>query len=240
VLVLPEPTKICLVVPTYNERENIPPFLEAVRAVRDQKTTILFVDDSSPDGTADIIRNEAEHDPLVKLMVRKGKMGIGSAYQDGFREALGSVSPRVIVQMDADLQHPPSAIGSLVQAVEDGADAAIASRYVAGGGSSGWSRWRRMVSRVANGYARTMLGLKVKDATSGFRAYSRGATEEIINAGLPAKGFEFQVLSIRLLQRNMKMVEVPYTFSVRVAGASKLRFVDVLRFFFSVLRLSLS
>jgi dolichol-phosphate mannosyltransferase len=98
-----------------------------------------------------------------------------------------------------------------------------------------------MVSRGANAYARTMLGLKVKDSTSGFRAYSRAAAEEIANAGLPAKGFEFQVATVRLLQRKkLKMVEVPYTFSRRSAGESKLKFADVVRFFFSVLSLSLS
>ena len=233
--------KICLVVPTYNERDNIAPFLGAVRAVCDQSVSVLFVDDSSPDGTADVIRGEAAHDPMVNLMVRKEKMGIGSAHQDGFREALKSLSPAIIVQMDADLQHPPSAIASLVAAVEGGADVAIASRYIPGGGSSGWSRWRRIVSRGANAYARTLLGLKVRDATSGFRAYGKAAAEVIAKVGLPTKGFEFQVASIRLLQREkMKLVEVPYTFSVRSAGTSKLKFADVVRFFFSVLSLSLS
>jgi dolichol-phosphate mannosyltransferase len=142
--------------------------------------------------------------------------------------------------MDADLQHPPSFIGKLVSAIEGGADVAVASRYIPGGGSTGWSLWRRTVSRGANLYARTLLGLKVKDATSGFKAYSRAAAELMANAGLPTKGFEFQVASIRLLQRSMKIVEVPYTFSARAAGASKLRFTDVVRFFFSVLRMSLS
>jgi dolichol-phosphate mannosyltransferase len=238
---LPEPTKICLVVPTYNERDNIVPFLGAVRAAHNESLGVLFVDDSSPDGTADVIRSEAAHDPMVNLMVRKEKMGIGSAYQEGFREAINSLSPAVIVQMDADLQHPPSAIASLVAAVEGGADGAVGSRYVSGGGSSGWSRWRRIVSRGANAYARTLLGLKVRDSTSGFRAYRRGAAEVIAKVGLPTKGFEFQVASIRLLQREkMKLVEVPYTFSVRTAGTSKLKFADVVRFFFSVLSLSLS
>jgi dolichol-phosphate mannosyltransferase len=187
------------------------------------------------------MREQAVSDPTIHLLVRKGKMGIGSAHQDGFREALGSLAPAVIVQMDADLQHPPSAIPGLVNAVEAGADIAIASRYVEGGGSSGWSRWRRLISRGANAYARSLLGLKVRDATSGFRAYSRGAAEAIAEAKLPAKGFEFQVASLRLLEkRGMKAVEVPYTFQARKAGTSKLGFVDVLRFFFAVLRLSLS
>jgi dolichol-phosphate mannosyltransferase len=238
---LPEQSEICLEVPTYNERENILPFLQAVREVRDSRWSVLFVDDSSPDGTAEVMREQASSDPTIHLVVRKEKMGIGTAHQDGFREALRSLAPAVIVQMDADLQHPPSTIPELVAAVEAGADVAIASRYVQGGGSSGWSRWRRMISRGANGYARTFLGLRVKDATSGFRAYSRSAAEAIAEAELPAKGFEFQVASIRLLQKKgMKAVEVPYTFQARKAGASKLGFADVLRFFFVVLRLSIS
>lgn len=235
-----EATGICLEVPTYNERENIDSFLDAVRSVRGSKWEVLFVDDSSPDGTAQAISEQAERDPTIHLMVRKEKMGIGSAHQDGFREAIRSLSPEVIVQMDADLQHPPSSIGNLVSAIEGGADVAVASRYVPGGGSTGWSLWRRTISRGANFYARTMLGLKVKDATSGFKAYSRAAAERIAQAGLPTKGFEFQVASIRLLQKDMKIVEVPYTFSARAAGVSKLRFPDVVRFFFSILRMSFS
>jgi dolichol-phosphate mannosyltransferase len=237
---LPDTTRVCVEVPTYNERENIGPFLDAVRSVSTPEWSVLFVDDSSPDGTGEAIRERAGRDPSVHILVRKEKMGIGSAHQDGFREALRSLSPSVIVQMDADLQHPPSAIGKLVSAIEQGADVAVASRYIPGGGSSNWSLWRRTVSHGANFYARTLLGLKVKDATSGFKAYNRAAAELLANSGLPTKGFEFQVTSLRLLQRSMKIVEVPYTFSARTAGTSKLRTSDVLRFILSVLRISLS
>lgn len=235
-----KPSTVCIVVPTYNERETISAYLGALEAVRGPQTSILFVDDSSPDGTGDIIREAATLDPSVKLLVRKEKMGIGTAYRDGFREVLRSPSISVIVQMDADLQHPPSTIAGLVNAIEEGADVAIASRYVPGGSSSGWGFWRRMISRGANAYARTLLGLKVKDATSGFRAYNRAAAEALSGAGLPTKGFEFQVASVRILQPKLKIVEVPYTFSARSAGASKLGFTDVLRFFIAVLGLSLS
>ena len=234
------PPKVCLVIPTYNERENIGALLEALKPVRNPDTAVLFVDDSSPDGTADLIREAATRDPTIRVMVRKEKMGIGSAYQDGFREALNTLSPAIVVQMDADLQHPPSTITGLVKAVSEGADVAIASRYVPGGGSSGWSSGRRLISKGANAYARTLLGLKIRDATSGFRAFSKAATEEIVGSDLPAKGFEFQVATIRILQKKFKIVEVPYTFSTRSAGTSKLGFVDVLRFFFSVIRVSVS
>lgn len=232
--------RLCVVVPTYNERENIGRLVEEVRRAAVPGLTLLFVDDTSPDGTSDLIRGIASRNPSVKLFVRSAKTGIGSAYQDGFREAISSIAPDIIIEMDADLQHPPSAIGELVRAVQAGADVAVGSRYVAGGRTSGWSLWRRMVSKGANTYARTMLGIKVRDATSGFRAYTKTKAELIANAALPAKGFEFQVASLYLLKKGSRFAEVPYTFAARTAGRSKLRLADMVRFFFSVVRIALS
>ena len=234
------PQKLCVVVPTYNERENIEKLIEEVRRAAVPGLTLLFVDDTSPDGTGDLIRDIASRDPSVRLLVRSAKTGIGSAYQDGFREAVSSIAPDIIIEMDADLQHPPSAIGELVRAVQAGADVAVGSRYVAGGGVSGWSPWRRTVSKGANAYARTMLRIKVKDATSGFRAYTRAKAEQVAHAVLPAKGFEFQVASLHLLKEGSRLVEVPYTFAVRTAGRSKLGMADMARFFFAVIRIALS
>ncbi len=200
---------------------------------------LLFVDDNSPDGTGDLIREIALHDASVRLLVRSAKRGIGSAYQDGFKEALSAVAPDIIIEMDADLQHPPSAIRDLVKAIQSGADVAVGSRYVAGGGVSGWSLRRRAVSRGANLYARTLLGIKVRDATSGFRAYAKAKAKQVAEATLPAKGFEFQVASLHLL-KGSKFVEVPYKFEARTAGKSKLGVADMARFFFSVIRIALS
>jgi dolichol-phosphate mannosyltransferase len=232
--------KLCAVVPTYNERENVERLVEEVRRAAVSGLTLLFVDDTSPDGTGDIIREISSRDPSVKLLVRGAKTGIGSAYQDGFREAILSIAPDIIIEMDADLQHPPSVIGELVRAVQAGADVAVGSRYVAGGGVSGWSLWRRTVSRGANAYARTMLRIKVRDATSGFRAYTRAKAEQIADAALPARGFEFQVASLHLLRERSRFTEVPYTFAARTAGRSKMGLVDMARFFFSVFRIALS
>lgn len=230
---------VCIVVPTYNELENVRSLVAEVGKARGPDTALLFVDDSSPDGTGLEIASISKTEPWVRLLTRPGKMGIGSAYQEGFREAASSLSPSIIVEMDADLQHPPSAIPELVNAVRGGADVAVGSRYVRGGGSSGWSRWRRLVSRAANLYARTTLGLPVRDATSGFRAYTAEAALKVSEAGLPVRGFEFQVASLKALKTSTKIVEVPYTFSHRTAGKSKLGIWDVARFFVSVLRLAL-
>lgn len=232
--------KVCVVVPTFNERENVLNLVEAVKRAGVSDLCLLFVDDSSPDGTADLVREVASREPWVKLLVRSEKKGIGSAYQDGFKEAITMFSPRVVVEMDADLQHPPMGINALVAAVEVGSDVAVGSRYIPGGAVSGWSLWRRVMSRGANAYARIMLGLPVKDATSGFRAFNREAAAAVSEAGLPAKGFEFQVASLRLLKTKMKIVEVPYTFSARRAGKSKLGLSDMARFFLGVLKMSLS
>ena len=234
------PQKLCVVVPTYNERENVERLVEEVRRAAVPDLTLLFVDDTSPDGTGDLIRGIASRDPSVRLLVRSAKTGIGSAYQDGFKEAISSIAPDIIIEMDADLQHPPSGIGELVKAVRAGADVAVGSRYVAGGGVSGWSLWRRTVSKGANAYARTLLRIEVRDATSGFRAYTRTKAEQVANATLPTKGFEFQVASLHLLKRGSLFAEVPYTFTARTAGRSKMGLADVVRFFFSVIRIALS
>ena len=230
--------RLCAVVPTYNERENVGRLVEDVRRASIPGLTLLFVDDTSPDGTGDLIRDIASSDASVRLFVRSRKAGIGSAYQDGFREALLSIAPDIIIEMDADLQHPPSVIGHLVRAIQAGADVAVASRYVAGGGATGWSLRRRAVSKGANAYARTLLGIKVRDATSGFRAYTRAKAEQVAGAALPARGFEFQVASLHLL-KGSRFAEIPYTFAARTAGKSKLGLVDMARFFFSVIRIAL-
>lgn len=233
------PPKVCVVVPTYNEKENVSRLIEQVRRVGVPGLSLLFVDDSSPDGTPDLVKEYSSREPWVKLLVRGEKRGIGSAYQDGFREAISTLSPDILVEMDADLQHPPSAIPDLVKAVNAGADVAVGSRYVPGGSVSGWSLWRRAVSRGANAYSRAVLGLPVKDATSGFRAYHRRAAEKVTGARLPAKGFEFQVATLHLLKTGMKIVEVPYAFSARSVGRSKLGLGDMVRFLFGVLRVAL-
>ena len=233
------PPKVCVVVPTYNERENVQALVDSIEEAKLADLSVLFVDDSSPDGTAEEVRRMAESRPWVKILVREKKKGIGSAYQDGFKEAVSQTGASILVEMDADLQHPASVLPELVAALAESADVAIASRYVEGGGISGWSLGRRLVSRGANAYARMLLRLPVRDATSGFRAYTRPAAEELARSHLPAKGFEFQVAALYHLKHNSVIVEVPYVFVTRKAGKSKLRLWDTVRFFFAVMRISL-
>ncbi len=230
----------CVVVPTYNERENVRALVQAIEDAHVPRLRLLFVDDSSPDGTAEVVREISESRPWVGLLLRSRKTGIGSAYQDGFRAAIAETDADILIEMDADLQHPPSAIPELIEAIGNGADVALASRYVQGGGISGWGRFRRLVSRVANGYTRFMLGLRARDTTSGLRAYSRRSASAIASANLPAKGFEFQVASLYLLKDQANVVEVPFVFVKRTAGKSKLGVGDMVRFFFAVARMSFS
>jgi len=230
---------ICLVIPTYNEKANVRPVVEAIKGVNLHNLTLLFVDDNSPDGTGDEIRSIGRTEPWVKLLERDSKKGIGSAYTDGFSLALREEKPDVLIEMDADLQHPPQTLPVLLEAIERGADVAIASRYTKGGGTDQWGGVRRIVSMGANTFARVLLRLKVRDCTSGIRAYRRIAVERIVNSRLPAKGFEFQVATLYLLKTHMKMVEVPYSFGPRREGKSKLGVLDVIRFFFSVVGMSI-
>jgi dolichol-phosphate mannosyltransferase len=228
---------LCHIVPTYNEGENVQELIDRIERVAPElpfDLKVVFVDDNSTDGTSDIIKQNMLRFAIIKLIQRPKPTGLGSAYLDGFSYALTRFNADYVGEMDADLQHPPSVIPSLVKAVESGADVAIASRYVKGGGSRGWGSIRRLVSKGANWQTRTFLGLGVKDCTSGFRAYRKRAAQKLINSKVPTSGFEFQVIALHALKDDMKMVEVPYTFEVRKAGESKLGLKDIVRFFFFV------
>jgi dolichol-phosphate mannosyltransferase len=229
-------SRAVVVVPTYIERENIRPLVEQLRTLRASlpgvDLQVVFVDDSSPDGTGEEIQEMKRKHGFIYLLSREGKKGIGTAYIDGFRFASENLEPDVFVELDADLQHPPERIRDLLEAIEGGADAAVASRYVEGGGQSGWSWERRLVSTGANWLARTLLGLHVKDCTSGFRAFDRSAVEEILGAEIPTSGYAFQVATLYVLKkRGLKTAEVPYTFGVRKRGRSKLTSAETIRFF---------
>lgn len=231
----------CVIIPTYNERENIKPLAERLRKAGVPGLQVLFVDDGSPDGTAYAIREEMSTNPSVHLLLRAGKKGIGSAHVEGFAEAMGKLGSDVLVEMDADLQHPPEKIPELIASLGPVADVAVASRKVAGGGTVGLSLWRRTVSWGANFYARVLLGIPVKDCTSGFRALSKAAAQALVESDLQASEFVFQVASLYLLKkRGMRMAEVPFIFGERTAGESKLGSGEVIKFFFGVLKVRMS
>ncbi|MDG6926087.1 MAG: polyprenol monophosphomannose synthase [Nitrososphaerota archaeon] len=232
---------VVVVLPTYNEKENIRRIVEELSKVRGAlglDMHILFVDDGSPDGTRDEIGAIMEQSPFVRVLERGEKKGLGTAYLDGFRYARDALHPEVFVQMDADLQHPPERMGPLVDAIKRGADVAVASRYIPGGSVKGLNRRRRMVSWGANWLARNILGLRLHDATTGFRALNARAVDTLLLVSLRSTGFIYQVESLFAFKQNgLRMVEVPFVFEMREKGESKMSGSEVGEYFVSVMEM---
>lgn len=210
------------IIPTYNERENLPLIVE--RVLRAQPDVhILVVDDGSPDGTGELADELAQADPQrIHVMHRTAKDGLGAAYLAGFAWGLNR-EYSVLVEMDADGSHAPEQLYRLLDAIDNGADLAIGSRYVAGGTVRNWP-WRRLVlSKTANTYSRVLLGVGVHDITAGYRAYRREVLEKIDLAAVDSKGYCFQIdLTWRTVNNGFVVVEVPITFVERELGVSKM------------------
>ncbi|HEX6235746.1 MAG TPA: polyprenol monophosphomannose synthase [Acidimicrobiales bacterium] len=210
-----------IIIPTYLEAENIDEVLRRVRAAV-PPADVLVVDDSSPDGTADLARETADEVGQIDVLVQPGKGGLGVAYRAGFAHGFTN-GYDVVVQMDADFSHDPAALPELLGQIDRGVDVVIGSRYVAGGSIPNWPRTRRLLSRVGNLYASTVLGLKVRDATAGFRAYRASVLETVVAGATRATGYGFQVeLAYRAHRLGARIVEVPITFNDRVRGVSKM------------------
>ncbi|MGI9149163.1 MAG: polyprenol monophosphomannose synthase [Chloroflexota bacterium] len=212
-----------MVIPTYNERDNLPRLLPEVLAV-DPALDILIIDDASPDGTGEVADTLASADTRIQVLHRDGKLGLGSAYMLGFANALEAGYARV-VEMDADFSHRPADLPRLLQATSGpaGAHVAIGSRLVPGGEVLGWSALRHTVSKGGSLLARLVLGLSVHDCTSGFKCFRREALEAVDLAGLRANGFAFQVeVNHACTRAGLRLVEVPITFRDRLYGASKM------------------
>ena len=210
-----------IVLPTFNEADNIVEVLRKLRAVVPE-ASVLVVDDSSPDGTADLVEEVAAEIGDVSVMRRPAKSGLGSAYRDGFRHGLAAAYD-VMVEMDSDLSHDPAALPSLLAAAADGAALALGSRYIPGGSIPDWSWHRRALSRWGNRYAAAVLGIDVNDATSGYRAYRAEALADIDFHTVQADGYGFQVeMAYRVLASGGRIVEVPISFTDRVRGESKM------------------
>ena len=210
-----------MVVPTYDEIDNIERLLREVRAAV-PSAQVLVVDDGSPDGTADRAEELGAELGNVTVMRRTEKNGLGHAYRAGLRRAIDD-GAEICVQMDADLSHPPEALPALIANVEHGADLCIGSRYVPGGRVVNWPRRRQMLSRWGNRYAAGVLGLAVNDATAGYRAYSSAALERMDFETVGAEGYGFQIeMTHRLVSSNGRIVEFPITFADRTEGVSKL------------------
>jgi dolichol-phosphate mannosyltransferase len=210
-----------IIIPTYLEAENIPDILRELRgSVPD--ADILVVDDSSPDGTAELARATGDELGRIDTLVQSGKGGLGVAYRAGFAHGFAH-GYDVIVQMDADFSHQPAALPELLGEIDAGADVAIGSRYVPGGDIPNWPATRRVLSRVGNRYASTLLGLGIRDATSGFRAYRAPMLRSVVAGATRATGYGFQVeLAYRAHHLGARIVEVPITFNDRVRGVSKM------------------
>lgn len=229
-------SKTVITIPTYNERKNVELLIPKLfGALKD--CHVMIVDDNSPDGTGEFIQSLKL--PNLHLLSRKSKLGLGSAYLDGFGWVMKNIDPDIIIQMDADFSHDVSLLPRMAELIDDGYDLVVASRYVEGGGVKGWPLHRDMISRGANFLARNMLGLKVKDATSGFKSWSKRAVQNILESHLSSKGFEYQIESLLVTSRaNMKMIEVPYTFVDRQTGKSKLSTKDMIAFAVSIIRMA--
>lgn len=211
--------RVTVAIPTYNERENLS---QIVAAISSQGYRVLVVDDSSPDGTGVLADEMAERDPLVSVLHRKEKQGLGPAYAAGFDRALRE-GAEVVVEMDADFSHDPADIPRLIEAVNRGADVAIGSRYVPGGSTPDWPVHRRLISRGGNLYARIMLGIPTRDSTAGFRAFRAESLRSLPYRSAEASGYGFQVeMALRAHQQGLAVVEVPITFRDRTRGTSKM------------------
>ena len=213
--------KPLVVLPTYNEAENILIVLDLVRE-HAPSADILVVDDGSPDGTADLADKWGAEHGALEVLRRTEKSGLGSAYRAGFAWGLEH-GFEILIEMDSDLQHDPAMLPALIHAVEDGADLAIGSRYVPGGSVPGWKWSRRFISQGGNIYAAMVLGLHVRDLTAGFRAYAARALELIALDAVKADGYGFQIeMAYAVANNGGRIVEVPITFGSRQRGSSKM------------------
>ncbi len=210
-----------IITPTYNEAENLPRFVDAVRAALPH-ADLLVVDDGSPDGTGRIADEIAANDSGVHVTHRPGKLGLGTAYVGGFQKGLAEGYDRFF-EMDADLSHDASHLPAFVAALDEGHDVVIGSRNIPGGGVEGWGLGRNFISKGGSLYARTILGLPVRDLTSGYKAFSRRALEAIDLGSVHSNGYSFQIeMTYRAARKGMRVKEVPIVFVDRTAGHSKM------------------
>ena len=225
-----------VVVPTYNELQNIDSLLEALLALPD-RVHVLVVDDGSPDGTGARVDDWVRREARVGIIHRPRKMGLGTAYKAGFSRAL-SEGFEAMIEMDADFSHRPAYVSELLAKAAD-FDLVIGSRYIPGGGTSGWGFHRRLLSEGANIFARGMLGLEVRDCTAGFRCYTAAALRRIDFTSVLAEGYSFQVeMLVRVLKNGGRVAEIPIIFEERRHGKSKISRAEVFRAIGTVLRLS--
>ena len=207
-----------VVIPTYNEIDNIEDFVNQIIKIN---VDILIVDDNSPDGTGDLVQKLSENLSQVNLLKRSGKLGLGSAYRDGFKWGLNE-GYKYLIEMDADFSHSFSDLNNILQN-SNNFDVVIGSRYIPGGGSNGWDFKRKLLSSYANKLSKVLLRSKINDMTSGFRSYSSEALNEINYCSTKSDGYSFQIeMTIRSIEKKLSIKEVPIIFTERSLGNSKM------------------
>ena len=210
-----------IVVPTYNERDNVADiatkFLAALPG-----TELLFVDDNSPDGTGQLLDEMARAEPRIHVMHRAGKLGLGTAYVEGFTWGLAR-GYDYLFEMDADGSHDPKYLPTMLALAEDGADGVIGSRYIPGGGTENWGLSRKIISRGGGIYARAVLGVDIQDLTAGFICWRRKTLEAIDLPSITSNGYSFQIeMKYRAIKKGFRLVETPIVFVDRRVGQSKM------------------
>ena len=226
---------ICI--PTYNEASNVLPLVQRVHEAAPD-ADVLVIDDASPDGTGELVRDQMLKDARLEIMSRPGKLGLGTAYMAGFAYGLQHGYASVLT-MDSDFSHPPERIPALMAAVDAGAHLAVGSRYVPGGAIQGWAPGRRVLSGTANFVARQLLRLHTHDCTGGFRCYSLRALQFLVTQPLRSSGYSALVeLLTRCERAGLTIVELPITFTDRTVGQSKISRQEIFRAMVTVLRLT--
>ncbi|MBK8252697.1 MAG: polyprenol monophosphomannose synthase [Polyangiaceae bacterium] len=213
--------RVLVITPTYNEHDNLRAFVAGVLGVL-PAAHVLVVDDASPDGTGDVADGLAKEDARVRVIHRAGKLGLGTAYLEGFRYALENGYDAAF-EMDADLSHDPAYLPAFLEALEGGADVVTGSRNMPGGGVEGWGVGRHLLSKGGSLYARMILGVHIRDLTTGFKAYTRRALLALGIGEIRSNGYAFQIeTTYRALRGGLKVVEVPIVFCDRRVGKSKM------------------
>ncbi len=232
-----------VVLPTYNERQTLPVIVQRILAVSQEHSlglSVLVVDDASPDGTGHIADTLAAEDERITVLHRPAKQGLAAAYFAGFQHAL-SEGAELIFEMDADLSHDAAYLPGMIARIGEGADVVLGSRYVRGGGVTGWPATRRLISRGGCLYAQTILGLPYRDLTGGFKCFRRRVLEAIDFSTIRAGGYGFQIeMTYRAHRLGFRIVELPIVFTERAAGESKMNKGIVLEAALMVWRLRFS
>lgn len=232
---------ISVIIPTYNEAENMPKLLEQLYKLN-LPLHVITVDDNSPDGTGTLLEKlkKTKYKDKLTIIHRKSKLGLGSAYLAGFKKALANPLNKFIMTMDADFSHNPNSIPSMIEKINNDADVVIGSRYITGGGVN-WHLYRRILSKGANIFAAIILNLGIKDVTSGFRCYKRNVLKKIPLDQIKSNGYSFlEELLFYAKKQNFHIEETPIFFDDRTKGKSKLSKKEILYFFITILRLRFS